>query len=41
MFWQNEHVVGVDGVDEAGADGQAGPHGEMVVDLDREGSAWG
>ncbi len=34
MFGQDEDVVGVNGVDKAGADGQADSHREMVVDLD-------
>jgi hypothetical protein len=38
---KDESVVGVDGVDELGADGLADAHGEMIFDLDWEGRACG
>jgi hypothetical protein len=36
LFGEDELVVGIDRVDELGADGLADAHGEMIVDLDRE-----
>ena len=38
---EEECVVGVDGIDELGADGLADAHGEVVFDLDGEGSSGG